>query len=76
VRRLDALSEHATSGQCAFVAIPGDFGHFLSRDTMNTLCLGGAGALSAHRWDRNGIEESIYGISNYKLGHETRISKY
>jgi hypothetical protein len=43
---------------------------------MNTLCLGGACALSAHRWDRNGIEESIYGISNYKLGHETRISKY
>jgi hypothetical protein len=41
-----------------FQAIPNDFVRFFSRDTMKVVGVGGLGALAAHQWDRQGIEEA------------------
>ncbi len=41
-----------------FTAIPGDFVRFLSPETLRVAGIGGAGALAAHQWDRQGIEEA------------------
>jgi membrane-associated phospholipid phosphatase len=41
-----------------FTAIPGDFVHFFSSDTLRVIGIGSAGAFAAHQFDRQGIEEA------------------
>lgn len=39
-------------------AIPDDFARFFSRDALKIVAIGGAGALAAHQWDGEVVEES------------------
>jgi membrane-associated phospholipid phosphatase len=41
-----------------FTAVPDDFVRFLSPGTLRVAGIGAAGALAAHQWDRQGIEEA------------------
>lgn len=41
-----------------FKAVPGDFGRFMSMDTLKLVGIAGAGAALASRWDGHAIEEA------------------
>lgn len=41
-----------------FKEIPDDFARFFSRDALEIVAIGGAGALAAHQWDGEVVEES------------------